>query len=260
LTTWVLLRGLIREHRHWGNFPALLAERTQSTVLTPDLPGNGRHWRLRSPASIDGMLDFCRNELLTLGHPPPYQVLALSLGAMVASCWATRYPSELSAVVMVNTSLRPFSPFWHRLRPRNYLQLIRRGLGTDGTALERLILELTCRRQDPALAADWLRFRVECPVSRTNAIRQLLAASRFRAPRLAPAVPMMVVAGQKDCLVDPACSHALAAAWQLPLACHPSAGHDLPHDDGPWLVDIISAWQLENQRVAEAPAQILATL
>jgi len=42
---WVLLRGLMREQRHWGAFPATLARALPgAAILTPDLPGNGtRH-------------------------------------------------------------------------------------------------------------------------------------------------------------------------------------------------------------------------
>ena len=39
-----------------------------------------------------------------------------------------------------------------------------------------------------------------------------------------------------DRLVSPRCSQRLAAAWKVPLALHPSAGHDLPLDDPDWLL------------------------
>ena len=39
---WVLLRGLVRESRHWGALPDLLAQALPAhPILCPDLPGNG---------------------------------------------------------------------------------------------------------------------------------------------------------------------------------------------------------------------------
>ena len=49
----------------------------------------------------------------------------MSLGAMVAVDWAARHPEELAGCVLINTSLRPFSPWYQRLRPANYGALLR---------------------------------------------------------------------------------------------------------------------------------------
>jgi hypothetical protein len=43
-------------------------------------------------------------------------------------------------------------------------------------------------------------------------------------------------------LVDPRCSQTLADCWNLPLAVHPVAGHDLPLDDGSWVLEEIARW------------------
>ena len=68
MTRWVLLRGLSREARHWGPLPDLLAQALPGArVLTPDLPGNGRRWRERSPNRIDAMVDALRTELQAFG-------------------------------------------------------------------------------------------------------------------------------------------------------------------------------------------------
>lgn len=246
MSTWVLLRGLIRECRHWGDFPALLAETLDdTTVVAPDLPGNGSLWREASPDRIDGMVAVLRAELAEGGHAPPYHVLALSLGAMVACEWARQYPDELAAMVLINTSLRPFSPSWQRLRPSNYPALLYRALAGNDAQLEALILRLTSRRADATVLQDWLRYRRECPVSRRNALRQLLAALCYRAPRTPPTVPMLVLAGAGDTLVNPRCSQALANAWGLPLQVHPTAGHDLPLDEGGWVAQSVASWLVD---------------
>ena len=50
---WLLLRGLAREQRHWGRFPALLSAKLPGDrVFCLDLPGTGTEHRRKSPASI----------------------------------------------------------------------------------------------------------------------------------------------------------------------------------------------------------------
>ena len=109
--TWVLLRGLTREARHWGGFAQQLAAALPAAETAPvvalDLPGNGAFHREASPRSVRGMTDFARAQLLARGLPPPYHLLAMSLGAMVAADWARQYPGEVLRLVLVNTSMRP---------------------------------------------------------------------------------------------------------------------------------------------------------
>lgn len=245
---WVLLRGLTREAGHWGPLPALLAERLPGTrILTLDLPGAGERHAMRSPTSIRATMEDCRTQLQALGVARCH-LLAMSLGAMVAVEWAHRHPQEIASAVLVNTSLRPFSAWHQRLRPRHYPAL----LGAlwpwrDAQAREAVVLRLTSRRrfttaQKMAVIDAWVALRERHPVSTANALRQLLAAARYRAPVQAPGVPLLVVVGAGDGLVEPACSHRFALAWHLPVREHPAAGHDLALDDPAWLVDEVMAW------------------
>lgn len=87
-----------------------------------------------------------------------------------------------------------------------------------------------------------MRWRHENPVSRRNALIQLLAAARYHAPRQRPLERMLLLAGAADRLVDPQCSSDLARAWDAPLHIHPEGGHDLPLDDENWILQRILAW------------------
>ncbi|OHC64558.1 MAG: hydrolase [Rhodocyclales bacterium GWA2_65_20] len=248
MSTWIFLRGLTRESRHWGDFPAAFrGEIPAADIVALDLPGNGRLHRMRSPTSVAAMAEYCRAELLAQGIRPPYRLLAMSLGAMVAVAWATKHPEEIAGCVLINTSLRPFSPFYSRLRPGNYAALLGLALpGGNADATERTILRLTSKLagQRTQIVAAWSAWRREHPVSHANALRQLLAASRYRAPARKPAVPMLILAGAADTLVDPRCSQQLARLWQTDFAEHPGAGHDIPLDDGAWVVRQVRDWLL----------------
>ncbi|MDE0853955.1 MAG: alpha/beta hydrolase [Nevskia sp.] len=242
---WIFLRGLTRDSHHWGGFPQLFAERVPGAqVIALDLPGNGPLNRLPSPLRVQDMAGYCRDELRRRGLAPPYNVLAMSLGAMAAVAWASLHAEELSACVLINTSLRPFSPFHHRLRPANYAALLRMAVaGADPRRSEATILRLTSRLQGTAdgLLDDWAAWRRRNPVSAVNALRQILAAARYRAPRSAP-VPTLVLNSARDGLVDPRCSQRLAQAWGCPIRIHPQAGHDLPLDDGEWVAQSVRDW------------------
>jgi pimeloyl-ACP methyl ester carboxylesterase len=55
-STWVMLRGLTREARHWGALPGRLeALLPGARVVTPDLPGNGQRWRDSSALRVADM-------------------------------------------------------------------------------------------------------------------------------------------------------------------------------------------------------------
>lgn len=254
MSSWVLLRGLTRESGHWGRFPDQLRMRLPGAqVIALDLPGNGALHRAHSPASVAAMVEAARRQLADQGVAPPYHLLALSLGAMVALDWAVRRPQELAGCVLLNTSLARLSPFYRRLRPANYAALAGLLAGRGGDAVrESTILRLTSARPEAhaAVAAEWAAIREARPVTPGNALRQLLAALRYRAPHQAPPVPTLVLAGAGDRLVDPRCSQALAGAWGWPIALHRWAGHDLALDDGPWVAEQVARW-LAGPRAAD---------
>jgi len=244
VSTWILLRGLTRESRHWGRFPdTLRAACGDAAVHAIDLPGNGSLCRLASPWRVADMAQNCHVQLRARGIAPPYHVLAMSLGAMVAVEWARQYPEEIAGCVLINTSLRPFSPFHHRLRTRNYALLVRLLLGAEAAFRERVILRLTSNRaENPEKVAEWADYARQNPVSAGNALRQLVAAARYTAPSAKPLAPVLILTSRNDRLVDSRCSHRLAERWGASFAEHPTAGHDLPLDDGPWVAAQVRRW------------------
>ncbi|GAB3470498.1 alpha/beta fold hydrolase [Polaromonas eurypsychrophila] len=242
--SWVLLRGLAREARHWGGLPQQLAA-TGDTVVALDLPGNGTFCKLRSPATVPAMTVFARAQLQRQGCAPPYRLLAMSLGGMVATDWAQQFPGEVAALVLINTSMRPFSRATERLRPGNWPTLLRLAARWDDVRdSERVIHALTCERSaamEKDLAA-WVHIRKSAPVQASNAWRQLWAAVQFSAAAGKPHCPTLLLSSSVDRLVHPRCSLRLAQAWQASHQQHPWAGHDLPHDDADWVCQTITDW------------------
>lgn len=247
MNTWIFLRGLTRESRHWGHFIEQFQRALPgSQVVALDLPGSGQLNQERSPVRVQDMVAHCRAQLAARKIKPPYYVLAMSLGAMVAVSWAHAHPQEVATNVLINTSMRPFSPFYQRLRPGNYGALLQLALLAAGPEVwEGKVLQMTSNRADESVLPLWLALRQTNPVARASALRQLVAAARFRAPAVKPPAPTLVLASEQDHLVSVDCSRAMARHWQCALRVHTSAGHDLPLDDGPWVAAQVREWLLE---------------
>jgi pimeloyl-ACP methyl ester carboxylesterase len=255
----------MREARHWGAFPDVFrAALPDARVIALDLPGNGALNALSSPTRIEDAARFCREAAARAGAVPPYGLLAISLGAMVASHWCRIAPGEVAACVLIGTSLKPFSPVHRRLRPQNYAALLGLLLGPrDPARQERTILAATANSAAAraAVLENWIAYARERPVARRNVMRQLFAASRYRAAAEPPPVPVLLLAGAADRLVDPQCSRDIARAWNVPLILHPTAGHDVPLDDGPWVAGQVRDWLagLSVEYGARAPIPPYAT-
>ena len=253
MSTWVLLRGLSREARHWGDFAERLASRLDDARLVAvDLPGNGALCAQKSPLRLAALTDAARAQAAAQGVAPPYHLLALSLGAMVAVDWATRHADEVAGAVLINTSLRGANPLHHRLRPSSYARLLRLAVTTRDDERERAILALTSRQPrsactTAALVARWCAIRRNKPVGTPNVLRQLVCAARYRPPAAPPPVPLLLLSSQGDALVDARCSRRLAELWRVPHAVHPDAGHDLPLDDGEWVANAIADWLMRRR-------------
>ncbi|MEQ1515474.1 MAG: alpha/beta hydrolase [Usitatibacteraceae bacterium] len=244
MSTWIFLRGLTRETRHWGDFPRFFQDEfPDDRIIALDLPGNGEFNALSSPLRIDKMASHCRKELARQGVLPPYCLLAMSMGGMVASAWAQQHPREIEACVLINTSFNTFNSLDERMRPTAWPKLLRLVCTSNPRRREQLVFNLTSRLAEPpaGLLDQWVAWRQARPVRVQNALRQLLAAARFRAPATAPAWTL-VLASAHDRLVNVQCSTEIARRWNCAIATHPTAGHDLPLDDGRWVAREIRAW------------------
>lgn len=241
--TWILLRGWTREKRHWEDFPEHLAAFVPGAdVRAIDLPGAGQRHAEKTPSSIARIVNEVRDDAVFRTSARPVSLVGLSLGGMVAMEWAREHPAEVERLVLINTSARPYCHMARRLRPSNYATIVRLMLAPPGPRRESGILQLTTTRPpDAERIARWEVWARQLPISRVNALRQLAAATAFRAPTSAPC-PTLVLASALDRLVDPRCSRDLARAWNAAFAMHPSAGHDLPLDDGPWVAAQLARW------------------
>lgn len=244
-TNWIWLRGLIREQGHWYDFENEFRKHFLDVkVECLDLPGNGARCKEVSPTTIEANTEAVRkaSELLGQGERP--FILSISLGAMVAIDWAYRYPEEIQGVVCINTSLREHSSFMQRLKPGNYLRILKFLMDQDQFSKELRILQMTSQRRTDlkSLAERACKLAEEHPISRANVVRQLTAAARFTAPKQKARRPFLFLNSLRDTLVDSRCTEQAAKLVGGDLMTHPTAGHDLALDDGAWVADRIHEW------------------
>ena len=231
----VLIRGLAREQRHWGEFRQLLQQQLPNPVLAVDLPGMGQASAQSSPLEISKIAQQLSVSLSQQGLGSCH-LLAMSLGAMVAMSCATLYPQQVASLVLINSSAAGLTPFYQRLNWRCYPKVLQ-ALVTSVAKREQLILQLTANNPQiwQQQLPHWQRYGSEIPVSRSNVFRQLLAASRFKLPAK-PSCPVLLLASRADRLVNWQASASIARHWQVPLHLHTLAGHDLALDAPYWVV------------------------
>jgi len=248
--TWVLLRGLVREQRHWGNFPDVLQTYfPDDKIILFDFPGNGKRNKEKSATTITGMTNEVRAYVSNRSTGQPVYIIALSMGAMVAVEWMNQHPEECAGAVLISTSLRGLNPFYQRLLPSNYPTILKSLILPEDIHLkENRILHLVSN----IIASDsskkeltvnhWIDYAKQYPVSAINGLRQLIAAMRFHVPAQQPDVPILVLRSLADHMVSPECSATLARHWHLPIETHATAGHDIPLDDAEWVCGKIIQW------------------
>ena len=234
----MFLRGLGRHSLHWGFFPDLFQQAFPAAEIELlDLAGNGTEAARGSYLKIgDYAQDLRQRSRFVAEGKTPFSILAISMGAMVASAWAEQYPGEIERMVLINTSSRADSRFYQRLRWRNYLRILRTAMQKDDLLVrERAILEMTARGL-PQLESLARKYAAMPPTASANFMRQIFASSRYSYPQ-APNCPVLFMASEGDNLVDPVCTRRLAGRWRAKLDVHPGADHDLPLLAPDWIIE-----------------------
>lgn len=246
---WILLRGLCREHGHWGDFPKQLS--TESTdVLTIDIPGTGEYWQEESETSIELTMHRVRQRYhqITDNRKTKIHLIAISMGGMIATAWAQHFPDDIETMTLINTSFSNMSAIKHRLKPSNIPLFLNLLVNPNSNNETKILARTSNTSHDPAIISHWLAIAEKRPISLGNALKQLYAASQYSAPKYKPNVDILLLASEQDRLVDFKCSCDIAEQWHVQLAIHPTAGHDLPLDDPNSVIDKINQWHAERKQ------------
>ncbi len=239
---WVLIRGIVSEEFHWGDFVPLLKKHfKKDTVVSADIVGNGKSFRKNTPFSVAKNIEGLRRQ--APGKKPKILV-GFSLGGMLALEWAHAHPDEVAGVVLINTSLNN-SQFYHRFRWAAWAHLFKASHPKNKAIKEQMILNLITdlpAGKIQALAKEWQARSLRYPVRLQNLFRQLVLASQVSQREKPPAMPILILVSKKDKIVHPNCSRKIAAKWRLPIRTHPKAGHDVALEDPEWVLGQLDHW------------------
>lgn len=248
---WFLLRGLARESGHWTGFlEEMRSAFPDHDICALDLPGTGEFHMHSAPLSIAETALFVRQTFAQRRNPEvPAYLFAVSLGGMVVAEWLRQDPGGIAGVVLVNTSFRGYSPFYRRLWFDAYPYLVRALAEKEVEARERHVVGMVSNRPElyDQVAREWAEVYQRRPMRRETFARQLLAAARYEPSVEAPNVPVLLLNSLSDRMVHPSCSEAIAERWRCEMRRHPTAGHDLTLDAGPWVLTTVRSWLAESK-------------
>ncbi len=238
-----LLRGLIRETAHWGNFLDIVKTIPDYDIETMQIPGTGELYNDISPNQMEQIVESMRSQFLEKKGDENI-IVAISLGGMISTCWLKKYPNDFKKAILINSSLKGISPLLHRLKPKSVLTVAKCFLTDDLKKRERLILNMVSNNHinDENILGDWVKIQKERPVHKQSAINQIKAALTFTPPINKPNIPIKIITSKADRMVSYKCSQNIAKRWNAPIAIHQTAGHDIPIDEPVWLKDEIKAF------------------
>jgi len=238
----ILLRGLGRDARHWGEFPKKLAAMLPSyKICTIDLPGTGEYYDIKSPLSVNKMTEFLHKESVKKGYIlKDTYIIGLSLGGMVATQWALNYPNSIKKIILVNSSFSNFSRFYNRLSASVYWDFIKMFFMSPEQR-EVCVLKIVSSNKDQykEVSQNWKHLWKEKPFKVSTIIRQLVAASLFSLKKL-PKQKVLFLASKKDNLVSPVCYKDVESKTPWTVIYNENTGHEMPMDDPDWVINKIS--------------------
>lgn len=238
---WIFLRGLTRGNIHWGSFPEIFQQHyPNDRVELLEIPGNGTQFDKSSLSNPAETIEFIRSQSQFCHNNEKFNLCGISLGGMIAMKWAELYPEEVISVAVINTSLKQFSPFYHRLRPSSYMSLLKALFSLETVTQETTVLKVTSNNFSVTSCqiGKFAEFTKTHPVSKVNFIKQLLLANNIKINQPFN-IPFKVIFSEQDRLVSSQCSKKIAQQFNAKTFIHPTTGHDLPLDDPQWLAQTL---------------------
>lgn len=238
MANWVLLRGLGRDKRHWYTFKDKIENTFSGNQILPlNLPGIESSENI--PTNIQAMTDEVREKWLQEKESEgPWNILAISLGGMIAIDWCHRYPEDFKHLVTINTSSKTTSPTFDRITLPAISAVAKSLFIKDTREREKKVLEITTNDTEitEEMLDFWEEVAADMKLNRLSFAKQLYAASKFKLPEKLP-IPFTVLASKADRFCKYTCSEKIAQRYNAPLHLHESGGHDLSTDAGEWIIE-----------------------
>ncbi|MEZ4704730.1 MAG: alpha/beta hydrolase [Bdellovibrionota bacterium] len=236
---WFFIKGLTREAEHWNQFiDQFLVAFPEVETQQIDLPGSGQLHSQRAPLLMKHVVESIESRIQLEPESYDNYVFAASMGAMAAYKWIHRNPGAFKAAILVNTSMsvvcKPYERFNFRMI-KFFPKII--GHYKSYAFRESFIFDATHANKEDRqhVLEQWVDIQRRKPISLWNSISQLISSALFYHPETSK-IPILLMRGMGDELVNPSCSEKLKDVWKTELVTHPSGGHNLMHDDPQWVL------------------------
>ncbi|MEM1325803.1 MAG: alpha/beta hydrolase [Bacteroidota bacterium] len=257
-----LLRGLSREHRHWGEdfISALKKQFPDAKYTFMDLPGAGDHHDQKSYLSVKKMANFLHEQHgdSLAAHKGNNILLATSLGGIVALEWIDSYPDDFGGIIMVSSSFKGICKGKERAQPKAKREMMSILLTGDMPKREQKLLNINSnhRADDEALLQQWIQIQEERPISRWTMVKQGIGGMLYRPKKKKVTIPVLILGSLEDRLVAPSCICKVGDWYKGEYAFHPDSGHGMPIDAPEWMMNVSADWW-ERQLAAHKKKQIV---
>ena len=226
----VLLHGFPLDSRVWAMQRSGLSDRAH--VITPDLRGFGKS-ASNATFTMASLADDVHALLQHIGALPCI-LGGLSMGGYVALESARRHPSDLKALLLIDTRAEGDSPEGKQGREK-MIQLVReKGSAAVASQMMPKMLAPSAEQNRPSVARELRSIMEACP---PLTIEHALMAMRDRVDQRenlpSIAVPTLIVVGEVDAITPPMAAEAMQQA--IPnsrlMVIH-GAGHMSPMEQG----------------------------
>lgn len=240
-----LIRGMMRDSRHWGEFPLFLSKNIQGLeVKFIDLPGSGIYCDQKSPTRISNIVDFLRIRT-GIDNSNTNILLASSLGGVVAMDWINRFHKDFEAMIMLSSSFKGICPFNERVRPSIWKEVIQLIFALKVEKRESILIKINANYNSfqQQHLEEWISFQQKNKMTRINILRQSMAGLRYHVkikPQLN--IPILMIGSKSDRLVCERCIEKSSLFFGADLIWHEKAGHSITLDDPEWTAIQIQNW------------------
>jgi pimeloyl-ACP methyl ester carboxylesterase len=247
--TIYLLRGLSREAGHWGDFDQYVFKSFPNCIIHyVDMPGAGIYHSQKSPTSIPEIVH--QLKAITPVEKGNNLLIASSLGGMVAIEWVTQFPEDFQYLVTVCSSYRGICKPLERFNMKFALPILHSLISMNMAIREKVILRINSNdvEKRKLLLEPWLNIQTKRRMSKSNFIRQVIAAFKFQPSPIDRKVSLLIVGSKMDQLVCESCIVKAHRYFGGTLIWHSTSGHCIPIDAPDWLAENIRSWFLKQQQ------------
>jgi 3-oxoadipate enol-lactonase len=240
----VLVHGFPLDNRIWDGQVAELSDKYR--VIAPDLPGFGKS-KSTKPFTMDSLAEDL-HKFLTQIKALPCALAGLSMGGYMCFAFERKYPTDLKALILVDTKAEADTPEGKAGRNKMIETARTSGSPAIAAAMMPKMLAPDSQQSRPQLVQQVKAIMEACtPLTIEHALAAMRDRSDFRDCLRSVAEPTLIIVGDQDAITPPAVAESMnKEISHAKLVIIKGAGHLSPME--------------QPEQVNQALRQFLATI